>query len=416
MTIKDSNVNANASAIDCFDPFSPEYLGDPYPCFADLRAVPAFYSAQIEHWVITRYRDIRQVFASPASFSASNSLAPFYALCPHAVRVLKEGGYAAVPALTNADGRVHAGHRRLANIAFTAKRVAGLEPFVREITQRLCEEYLCDGRADLMRDLAWTLPVLVLFKILDLPDSDLVRVKRGARSRGLVIFGRASKDDQIEAARELAAFWRYAAGLVEARSESPGDDFVSDLVRASVSESEGLTRQEATSIMLSMLFAGHETTTNLLVNSFRRLLEDRPSWEMICSEPSLIANAVEEVLRFDSSVIAWRHLTTKPADIGGVRVPAQAPLLLLLGSANRDEAVFADPNRFDIRRHNARDHLSFGYGAHTCLGAPLARLEARVVLEEVSRRFPTLRLASDVDYEFPPSISMRAPIALPVEW
>ena len=168
--------------------------------------------------------------------------------------------------------------------------------------------------------------------------------------------------------------------------------------------------------MLMMLFAGHETTTNLLGNSFHRLLVDRPSWEAICREPGLIPNAIEEVLRFDSSVITWRHKAKQAVDIGGVSVPAEAKLLLLLGSANRDPAVFADPNRFDIRRPNAREHLSFGYGVHNCLGAPLARLEARVVLEEVSRRLPTLRLAGNTALEFPASISMRGPCSLKVEW
>ena len=165
-----------------------------------------------------------------------------------------------------------------------------------------------------------------------------------------------------------------------------------------------------------MLFAGHETTTNLLGNSFHRLLADRAAWEAICREPGLIPNAIEEVLRFDSSVITWRHKAKQAVDIGGVPVPAQAKLLLLLGSANRDPAVFADPNRFDIRRPNGREHLSFRYGVHNCLGAPLARLEARVVLEEVRRRLPTLRLAGKTALEFPASISMRGPRSLPIAW
>jgi cytochrome P450 len=168
--------------------------------------------------------------------------------------------------------------------------------------------------------------------------------------------------------------------------------------------------------MLMMLFAGHETTTNLLGNSFHRLLADRASWEAICREPGLIPNAIEEVLRFDSSVITWRHKAKQAVEIGGVLVPAQAKLLLLLGSANRDPAVFSDPDRFDIRRPNAREHLSFGYGVHNCLGAPLARLEARVVLDEVSRRLPALRLAGNTALEFPSNISMRGPQSLQVAW
>jgi cytochrome P450 len=127
----------------------------------------------------------------------------------------------------------------------------------------------------------------------------------------------------------------------------------------------------------------------------RRLLTERHAWEEICGDPSLIPNAIEEVLRFGSSVIAWRRKTTEAVEIGGVPVPADANLLLLLGSANRDPAVFEDPEHFDIHRQNAKEHLSLGFGAHYCLGAPLARLEVRIVLEELSARLPSLHLIPD---------------------
>ncbi|MGB8987000.1 MAG: cytochrome P450, partial [Candidatus Sulfotelmatobacter sp.] len=154
----------------------------------------------------------------------------------------------------------------------------------------------------------------------------------------------------------------------------------------------------------------------LMGNSFRRLLQDRPSWEAICRDPELIPNAIEEVLRIESSVITWRRITKEEVEIGGVRVPAQAKLLLLLGSANRDPSVFPEPDRFYIRRANAREHLSFGFGPHACLGAPLARLQVRVVLEEVSRRLPGLQLAPNTQFEYPKNISLRGPAALPVTW
>lgn len=402
-----------------FDPFGADYLADPYPTFAVVRdAAPAFYSADLDHWVITRYADVRHVLRTTAEFSASNALEPLNKLCPHAASILKEGGYAATPALTNLDPPGHSRQRRLANAAFTPKRVAALEPFIRNLAQRFCDERLRDGRADMIGDFAWAFPALVLLHVLGLPDADLVRVKDGSHYRGIVIYGQASEDQQVAAARELASFWQYAAAMVGACTNNPGDDFVSALVQARDVDgnNDALESREATSIMLMMLFAGHETTTNLLGNSFHRLLADRASWDAICREPRLIPNAIEEVLRFDSSVITWRHKAKQAVDIGGVPVPAQAKLLLLLGSANRDPAVFADPDRFDIRRPNAREHLSFGYGVHNCLGAPLARLEARVVLEEVSRHFPTLRHAGNAAFEFPPSISMRGPCALKVEW
>src|SRR5262249_24981098 len=132
------------------------------------------------------------------------------------------------------------------------------------------------------------------------------------------------------------------------------------------------TRPQAATIVLNLLFAGHETTAGLLGNAFRRLLADRPAWQAICEEPALIPNAVEEVLRLDSSVVAWRRRTTPAGRIRGVSVPADAGLLLMLGAANRDPAVFPDPDRLDIRRANAHEYLSFGSGPHFCLGAPLA--------------------------------------------
>jgi len=417
MAAIEQSTNTSFGIADRFNPFSAEYLADPYPILTDLReAAPAFYSADLGHWVITRYSDVRQVFRTSATFSAVNALEPLTKLCPRATAVLKDGGYAATPALKNLDPPGHARQRRLANVAFTPKRIEALEPFIRDIAGRFCDERFHDGRADMIGDLAWALPALVLFRVLGLPESDLVRVKEGARYRGVVIYGRASEEEQIGAARQLASFWQYAGTLIDERTKTPGHDFISALVQARDDDSDVLTREELTSIMLQMLFAGHETTTNLLGNSFRRLLADRASWEAICCDPGLIPNAVEEVLRFDSSVIAWRHKTRPEVEIGDVCVPADAKLLLLLGSANRDPAVFPNPDRFDIRRPNAREHLSFGFGPHNCLGAPLARLEARVVLEEFSRRLPTLRLAEDARLEFPASISMRGPCALPVVW
>ena len=154
----------------------------------------------------------------------------------------------------------------------------------------------------------------------------------------------------------------------------------------------------------------------MIGNALRRLLTERHAWEEICSDPSLIPNAIEEVLRFDSSVIAWRRKTTEAVEIGGVPVPANANLLLLLGSANRDPAVFEDPEGFDIHRQNAKEHLSLGFGAHYCLGAPLGRLEARIVLEELSARLPSLRLIPGQTLRFQPNTTFRGPFALLVQW
>jgi cytochrome P450 len=401
----------------CFDPFQDPYLADPYPFFAQARAAtPVFYSPDLDYWVVTRYHDIRRIFQTPQLFSATNALAPLQPLCPAAGRVLAEGGFRPVPTLTNSDPPGHGRVRRLSNVAFTPRRVAAMEPLVRDLTGRFLTERLSSGRADFIRDLAWDLPALVIFRVLGIPDEDVPRVKAGAESRLLLMWGRPSAGEQVRLARGMAAFWRYAERLVASRAERPLDDFTSDLLLARAGDLAALSRQEVTQIVYELLFAGHETTTGLIGNALRQLLTQRPAWEEVCRDASLIPNAVEEVLRFDSSVIAWRRRTTQAVEIGGVPVPADANLLLLLGSANRDPAVFEDPEHFDIHRPNAREHLSLGQGAHYCLGAPLARLEARVVLEELSARLPSLRLAPGQTLRFQPNTTFRGPLSLLVEW
>jgi cytochrome P450 len=400
-----------------FDPFHDPYLADPYPFFAQARAAaPAFYSPDLDYWVVSRYHDIRHIFQTPKVFSAVNTLAPLRPICPAAGHLLAEGGFRPVPTLTNSDPPEHSRVRRLANVAFTPRRVAAMETFVRELTGRFLQERLARGRADLVRDLAWDLPALVIFRVLGVPDEDVPGVKAGAESRLLLMWGRPGEDEQVRLARGMAAFWRYAEALVASRTERPRDDFTSDLLRARDGDLPALNHREVTQIVYELLFAGHETTTGLIGNAMRRLLTERHAWEEICGDPALIPNAVEEVLRFDSSVIAWRRKTTQAVQIGGVPVPAHANLLLLLGSANRDPAVFGDPDRFDIRRPNAKEHLSFGNGAHYCLGAPLARLEARVVIEELSARLPSLRLVPGQTLRFQPNTTFRGPLSLLVEW
>ncbi|HET7487370.1 MAG TPA: cytochrome P450 [Acidimicrobiales bacterium] len=398
-----------------FDPFGADYLADPYPQLAEAReAAPAFYSPALDHWVVTRYDDIRNIFLAPAVFSAANALAPFTPPCPAAARKLADVGL--LPTLADADPPAHTRVRRMANSAFTPRRVATMEPVVRAVVARFCDERLRLGHADIIRDFAWDLPVIVLFSILGAPVEDVAQVKEATLSRVLITYGKPSAEDQVRAADGLVAFWHYAQALVEDRIRDPRDDFTTDLVQARDADGDGLTAAEASTVTLNLLVAGHETTTSLLGNAFRRLLEDGDAWDQLCADPTLIPGAVEEVLRLDAPIIAWRRRTTQPVDIGGVTVPQGANLLLMLGSANRDPAKFPQPDAFDVRRPNARQHLSFGFGAHVCLGAPLARLEARIVLEEVSARLPSLRLAAGQPLEFLPNISFRGPLSLPVEW
>ena len=169
-------------------------------------------------------------------------------------------------------------------------------------------------------------------------------------------------------------------------------------------------------MVYGLLIAGHETTTSMSANAIVTLMRHRDAWERLCADPALIPNAVEELLRFDSSVITWRRKAVKAVEVAGVAIPEGAKLLLALCSGNRDDAHFPEPERLDLDRENAKTHLSFGFGIHYCLGAPLARLELKVILEELTRRLPSLRLVPDQPWEFPPNTSFRGPARLEVEW
>ena len=400
-----------------FDPFGSEILADPYPEFARfVAAAPVFRSDELGYWVVSRYADCRRVLRDYRTFSASNSLAPITPPCARAGQALADGGFRSIPTLTNVDPPAHNRTRRIAYLAFTPRRVAQLEGFVRGLVRRFLAERMHDGRADIVSALTWELPARVIFEVLGVPPEDVDSVKAGSANRLLFMFGRAGEGQQVDIATGMAEFWRYCEALAEDRRANPRDDFTSDLVHTPDRDGRPLRQQEVATILFGLLLAGHETTTNLLGNAVRRLLEHRDSWLALCADPSLIPGAIEEVLRYDSSVIHWRRRTSRPAVLQGVELPAEANVLVCIGAANRDPAVFADPDRFDIRRPEAGDHLSFGYGPHYCLGAPLARLESRVVLEELTAALPGLRLVPGQTYRFTPIIGFRGPKSVLVEW
>ncbi len=402
---------------DDFYPFGGPFLADPYPQFAQFVADrPVFWHEGLGYWVISRHGDCREVLRDHERFSASNTLAPVVPPCPAAARALADGGFRSIPTLTNVDPPAHTRTRRIAHLAFTPRRVAEMEGFVRQTVRSFVAEKLTDTRADIVASLTYELPALVVFSILGVSPDDVEEVKAGSANRLLFMFGHASDHQQEQAAVGMAAFWRYCEALAEDRRAKPADDFTSDIVHRPDESGQPLSQQEVATILFGLLLAGHETTTNILGNGLRRLLEHPEAWEAICADPALIPGAVEEILRYDSSVIHWRRKTTTAVTLSGVEIPAEANLLVSIGAANRDPEVFDDPHRFDIGRPNARDHLSFGGGAHLCLGAPLARLEARVVLEELATALPDLRLVPGQEYQFPPIIGFRGPRALHVEW
>jgi cytochrome P450 len=397
--------------------FQPFELKDPFPFLARARAqAPVFYSADIDFWVVTRYEDARAIFRDPATFSSENTQAPYRARPPEVQRVLDEGGFSGLSGLSARQPPDHTRIKRFVQKAFTPRRVAVLEPDIRALATAAIERIAPRGRADLVADLAYDLPALVIFILLGIPDRDVPKVKEWAQSRVYLNFGDLPVDEQVHHAENLVRYWRYCEEHVDARFAAPRDDLPGELIRIHQEGDRSISRHEIVSLVYGMLTAGHETTSNLLGNGLLELLRQRDQWDALCADPALIPGAVEELLRIGPSVFAWKRRTKAPARVGGIDIPAGANVLLMLGSANRDESVFDDPERLDVRRENAGDHLSFGVGIHYCLGAALARLETRVVLEELTARLPHAALCEDQAFTFAPNTTFRGPASVWVRW
>jgi cytochrome P450 len=400
-----------------FDPLDPDYLADPYPCYARFRReAPVFYAPKIDFWVVSRYEDIRRIVGDPETFSNARVQEPLHPLTQEALEGLKRG-VRVVPTTSTADPPLHKRTRKHAARAFSARRVAELEGRIREIANGLIDALISDGRADLVDRFAFPLPASVVFSLIGYPEEDTEMLKSWCSDRLKITWGRPLPEEQTATIEKMTSFFDYIEDFVRRRAEDLCDDYTSDLLRIRAEDEKNLSFDEVVSICYSLSFAGHETTTNLILNGLRQLLGQPGLWDELREDPSLIENAVEETLRRDTSVIAWRRSTTRPVQISGVEVPEGARLMLLLASANRDEDAFEDPDAFDIRRENANKHIAFSHGIHFCLGAPLARLEARIAFELLTQRLPGLRLSPpDQRFEFDPNMSFRGPKELWAEW
>lgn len=394
-----------------FDPFSAEYLADPYALYAKLHAdQPVFYDDALGYWVVSRYDDIKAALKDHEHFSSRNSTDPFTPVSDETKRIFQQGGYAMQRVLLNADAPTHTRIRRHVYAAFTPQRVATLEPRIRQLCHTFIERLAArTGPVDIIGEMLYELPAQVIFLLIGMEHDEVPAIKAGSESRVLFTWGKPSIAQQADLARDMVDFWQRAAAFVAKRANQPQDDFTSDLIRLRNDDDTILSMGEITSVVFGLLLAGHETTTGLLGNAVYRLLHDAQQWRHLATNPNDLPKVIEELLRFDTSVIAMRRYTTQAVTIADVTIPADANVLLLIGAANRDDAHFAQSQTFDPHRANTREHLSFGFGAHYCIGAPLARLEARVVLHELIQRFPNAQLVPDQAFDYLPNTSFRGP-------
>ncbi|WP_447002670.1 cytochrome P450 family protein [Saccharothrix isguenensis] len=369
---------------------TPEFFQDPYPIYARLRETEPVREIRqpdgLKVWLVTRYEDVRTAFASPA-------LSNDHASAAHLYERHTEGTAADFRAdlnshMLNSDPPDHTRLRKLVNRAFAGRAVARLRGRVEEIATEMVDDLAvkgADGPVDLMEELAYPLPMAVISELLGVPVEDRDKF----RDWTFTLAGNSSPEAMAEAEEGIAG---YIAGLVMAKMENGGEDILTELVRAS-EDGNKLSMEEVVSIAFLLLIAGHETTANLIGSGVYSLLRAPDQLEKLRADRSLMPNAIEEFLRFESPLnMATLRFTVAPLTLSGTTIPEGEFVVLALPSANRDPERFPDPDRLDITR-NAAGHLAFGFGIHHCVAAMLGRAEAAIVIGALLDKFPKIELA-----------------------
>jgi cytochrome P450 len=392
-----------------FDPFAAGFAEDPYPHYAELRAATAIQQHPLGFWLLTRHADVAELLRSGLSVEARN-------LAPSPLRELRQS-YGADRAsgavsMLDRDPPDHTRLRKLVAKVFTPRSIAALEPGITELVDASLDRLARQRRADLVAELAFPLPFTVISRMLGMPPTDHARLREltGTLVRSLEPVIDPDVLRAIDAADEelIARTWQ----AIEWKRANPADDLLTALISAEA-DGDVLSDDELVAQVILLYVAGHETTVNLLANGVLALLRHPDQLTALRERPELAANAVEEFLRYDSPVQLTRRITTEPFTIAGQRLQAGSFVIASIASANRDERCFGDDaGTLRLDRGNARQHVSFGAGVHHCLGAALARLEGRVAIERLVRRFDGLELDGDIGYNG--RINLRGPVRVPV--
>ena len=388
------------SAIDTFDSvlISDEFLRDPYPTLRRLLTeAPVFWSESVGAWIVSRYDDVVVTFRDFAHFSNEGRLGRAVEYLPPEQRAnfgAFENHYA-TKSLIHSDPPDHTRLRSLVNKVFTPRAVEALRPRIQELVEGLLDAAPSTGPIELIRVLASPLPAIVIAQILGAPSED-AKFFKGWADDILAFQGvnRPRLEVLAKAQRGLVEMRAYLTDQIAQRRQRPYDDLLGNLV-AVESEGSRLTEAELVSTCVTLLVAGHETTMSLIGNGLLTLLHNPEQLQQLRQDPSLMPGAIEEMLRFESPVARQPRFIKQDVTLGGQSLRQGQMAFQFLNAANRDEAYFPDPDRFDIRRPNNR-HMAFGQGVHFCIGAPLARLEGPIAIAAVLRRMPNLRLANDV--------------------
>jgi pimeloyl-[acyl-carrier protein] synthase len=373
----------------------PDVRADPYPFYAQLRSEdPVHWDEEAGFWMLTRYADIETVY-NDARFSRALGLRRGYERLPESERRVAEPVYHSFSkTMFYSDPPYHTRLRGLVNSAFTPAAVRQMRPHIQRIVDDLLDAVESQRAMDVIHDLAYPLPILVIAQMLGLPVDDRLRFKQWSDDL-FAILGSVPHAPELmdRAARSLTELTEYLTTLSEARRHAPQNDLLTGLVQA-MEKGDRLTREELVANVTILLSAGHETTSNLIGNGLLALLRNPDQIQKLYERPARAASAVEEMMRYDNPVqIAYRS-AAEDVEIGGKCIRRGQLVNSILAAGNRDPGRFTEPDRFNITRREGR-HLGLGLGIHYCLGAPLVQLEAQVAFTALLRRFPAMQLATD---------------------
>ena len=366
----------------------PATKADPYPLYARVRD-RGLVRSSLGAWVTANHSTAADILRDQR-FSASPTHQKRYR-----PPVYPDGDpRAELPAadLLTMDPPDHTRIRRLVSGAFSGRSVTGLEPWIRDVTAQLLARSGTPDAFDLIDTLAFPLPIAVICHLLGVPAEDQAKFRAWGHGVTATLDPQSGQAAKSQARTAELALTEYLRDLVHKRRANPDDTLLSTLIAAE-EEGDRLSSAELASTALLLLVAGFETTVNLIGNGTVALLDERQQWERLRAEPVLIPAAIEELLRYDSPVQMTSRIATEDVEVGGTVIPKGESVIVAIGGANRDPAVFDEPHRLRIDRPNASRNLSFSSGIHRCMGAALAKLEARIAIEELTRRYPRLELA-----------------------
>ena len=398
------------------DLFAPEVIADPYSYFGQLREIePVHWNARFGLWLVTGYDELVWILRHNELFSSAVikevTGPPYPPVDPTDLPLFDEIRDFRANQLVEQDRPEHLHMRGVVHGYFTPKAMERWRPFVRAAVAELLDGVRPNGSMDVLTDLAAPLPVRIIGEMMGVPYQDRDHLR--ALADGILYINRGESYRLRPLMKAVRGIVDYAAPLVEERIGCPGGDFISVLAEG---EKRGIFSRHQVLVNTGLLlFAGHETTMNLICNGLLAFIRNPDQWERLQADPEGMARlATEECLRYDPPVKSTQRIAADDVEIAGKTIGKGEPLRWIMAAANRDPAVFADPDTFDIGRQ-PNPHISFGSGIHYCLGATLARIEGQEVLRGLAERFPRFELATD-RIEYQPSLQFRSVKSLPVTW